>query len=149
MKLNLPSNFTRLLLLTLVSAFVFCGNAFAQNTIRGIVLDNNNQPLPGVTIKVKGTTRATVTGIEGRFTFAAEKGETLVVSIIGFISQEVTVTSETYYSIQMQQESKNLNEVVVTALGVKKEFQRLGYSQSQINGDDLTTARDANPFQSM
>ncbi|HWD86549.1 MAG TPA: SusC/RagA family TonB-linked outer membrane protein [Mucilaginibacter sp.] len=149
MKLNLPSNFTRLLLLTLVSAFVFCGQALAQNTIRGIVLDNNNQPLPGVTIKVKGTTRATVTGIEGRFTFAAEKGETLVVSIIGFISQEVTVTSEPYYSIQMQQESKNLNEVVVTALGVKKEFQRLGYSQSQINGDDLTTARDANPFQSM
>ncbi|MBV8390631.1 MAG: carboxypeptidase-like regulatory domain-containing protein, partial [Mucilaginibacter sp.] len=142
-------NFSRLLL-TLLIVFSVCDNLFAQNnTIRGIVLDNNGQPLPGVTIKVKGTTRATVTGIEGRFTFAAEKGETLVISIIGFVSQELTVTAESNYSIQLQQETKNLNEIVVTALGVKKEFQKLGYSQSQINGDDLTVARDANPFQSM
>ncbi len=138
------------LLLTLVIVFSVCGKLFAQNnTIRGIVLDNNGQPIPGVTITVKGTTRATVTGPEGRFTFSAVNGEILLVKTIGFISQEVPVTAETNYSIQLKQETKNLNEVVVTALGVKKEFQKLGYSQSQINGDDLTTARDANPLQSM
>src|SRR5271154_6190850 len=126
--------FSRLLLILLI-VFSVCGKVFAQNnTIRGIVLDNNNQPLPGVTIKSKGTTRATVTGVTGRFTFAADKGETLVVSIIGYKTEEVMVTAEANYSIQMQQETQNLNEVVVTALGVKKEFQKLGYSQSQING---------------
>lgn len=138
------------LLLTLFIVFSVCGKLFAQsNTIRGIVLDNNSQPIPGATVKVKGTNRATVTGIEGRFTFAADKGETLVVSIIGFVTVEVPVTGEANYSIQLQPETKSLNEVVVTALGVKKEFQRLGYSQSQINGDELTVGRDANPLQSM
>jgi hypothetical protein len=74
-------------LLTLVMVFSVCSKLLAQNnTIRGIVLDNNGEPLPGVTIMVKGTTRATVTGVEGRFTFAAEKGETLVLSTIGFQS---------------------------------------------------------------
>ncbi len=112
------------LLLTLAIVFLASDTLFAQNnTIRGIVLDNNGQPLPGVTITVKGTARATVTGVEGRFTFAANKGETLVVSIIGFVPQEVVVTSEANYSVQMKQETQNLNEVVVTALGVKKEFQ--------------------------
>jgi TonB-linked SusC/RagA family outer membrane protein len=149
MKLNLLGKSSRLLLLMLVTFFMFCGKAFAQNTIRGIVLDNNNQPLPGVTIKVKGTTRATITNVGGRFTFAAGKGEVLVISEVGFITQELTVTSDVNYSIQMQQETKNLNEVVVTALGVKKEFQKLGYSQSQVNGDELTVARDPNPLNSM
>jgi len=57
--------------------------------------------------------------------------------------------NEAYISVTLVPDNKTLNEVVVTALGVKKEFQKLGYSQSQINGDDLTTARDANPLNSM
>ncbi|MDB5144801.1 MAG: TonB-dependent Receptor Plug Domain protein [Mucilaginibacter sp.] len=138
------------LLLTLLIVFSVCGKVFAQNnTIRGIILDNNGQPLPGVTITVKGTTRATVTGVQGRFTLAANSGETLVASAIGFISEEVPVIAETNYSVQLKQDTKSLNEVVVTALGVKKSFQKLGYSQSQINGDELTIGRDANPLNSL
>jgi TonB-linked SusC/RagA family outer membrane protein len=137
------------LLLIMAIAFMGCGKLFAQTLpLRGIVLDNNNEPLPGVTIVVKGSTRGTITGIEGRFTISADKGQTLVFKSIGFIEQEVVV-SDTYISVQLQQDTRSLNEVVVTALGVKKEFQKLGYSQSQINGDELTTARDANPLNSM
>jgi TonB-linked SusC/RagA family outer membrane protein len=136
-------------LLTLTIVLLVCGNLFAQNLpVRGIVLDNNNQPLPGVSVTIKGSTKGTVTGVEGRFTMSVDKGQTLVFSSIGFISQELVV-SETYISVTLVPDTKTLNEVVVTALGVKKEFQKLGYSQSQINGDDLTTARDANPLQSM
>ena len=149
MKQNVLIKISRLLF-PLVIVCIFCGNLFAQNnTIRGIVLDNNSQPLPGVGVTVKGTTRGTNTGIEGRFTIAAEKGETLVIRIIGFDTQEVVIGADNYVSVQLKETINALNEVVVTALGVKKEFQKLGYSQSQINGDDLTQARDANPLQSM
>src|SRR5258708_170728 len=137
------------LLLTLIVVLTLCGNLFAQNLpVRGIVLDNNNQPMPGVSVTIKGSTKGTVTGVEGRFTISVDKGQSMVFSSIGFISQE-TVVNEAYISVTLAPDNKTLNEVVVTALGVKKEFQKLGYSQSQINGDDLTTARDANPLNSM
>jgi TonB-linked SusC/RagA family outer membrane protein len=147
MKKNLLK-LSRLLLLTAI-VFMACGKLFAQNLpVRGIVLDNNNEPLPGVSILIKGSAKGTVTGIEGRFTISVDKGQILVFSSIGFVTREVVV-NETYISVQLQPDTKALNEVVVTALGVKKEFQKLGYSQSQISGDELTTARDANPLNSM
>jgi TonB-linked SusC/RagA family outer membrane protein len=147
MKQNLLK-FSRLLL-TLVIVFAFCGNLFAQNlTVRGIVLDNVGQPLPGASVTVKGTTRGTTTSVEGRFTISVEKGQTLVIKSIGFVTAE-EVINEPYVSVTLQADNKNLNEVVVTALGVKKEFQKLGYSQSQIQGDDLTVGRDPNPLNSL
>jgi len=147
MKQNLQ-RISRLLLMVLV-ALTVCGKLVAQNLpVRGIVLDNNNEPLPGVSVIIKGSDKGTVTGVEGRFTISVDKGQTLVFRSIGFITQELVV-NDTYISVSLVQDTRSLNEVVVTALGVKKEFQKLGYSQSQINGDELTTARDANPFQSM
>ncbi|MDF2433365.1 MAG: hypothetical protein JWP44_2996 [Mucilaginibacter sp.] len=126
-----------------------CGKLFAQSLpVRGIVLDNNGQPLPAVSVMIKGSSKGTVTGVEGRFTIAVDKGQTLVFQSLGFVKQELVVT-EANISVTLQPDTKTLNEVVVTALGVKKEFQKLGYSQSQINGDELTVARDANPLNSM
>lgn len=146
MKQNLRKISRLLLTLTLLIA---CGSLFAQNLpVRGIVLDNNNQPLPGASITIKGTATGTLTGVEGRFTISVDKGQTLVFKSIGFITQELVV-NETNISVQLVADTKTLNEVVVTALGVKKEFQKLGYSQSQINGDELTVGRDANPLNSM
>lgn len=137
------------LLLTLLIVFAACGNIFAQNLpVRGIVLDNNNQPLPGVTVLIKGSSKGTVTGVEGRFTISVDKGQTLVFKSVGFNTQEALV-NEINISVQLVPDTKALTEVVVTALGVKKSFQKLGYSQSQINGDELTVGRDANPFNSM
>ena len=147
MKQNLLK-FSRLLL-TLLIVLMACGKMFAQNLpVRGIVLDNNNQPLPGVSVTIKGSTKGTVTGVEGRFTMSVDKGQTLVFRSIGFLPQELAV-NEIYLSITMQPDTKELTEVIVTALGVKKEFQKLGYSQTQINGDDLTVGRDPNPLNSL
>jgi TonB-linked SusC/RagA family outer membrane protein len=127
-----------------------CGSVFAQGlTVRGVVLETNGQTVPGASVTVKGTTTGTITNVEGRFTISVSKGGTLVFKSIGYITQEVAINGETAISVTLQPESKTLNEVVVTALGVKKEFQKLGYSQSVINGDDMTTARDANPLNSM
>jgi TonB-linked SusC/RagA family outer membrane protein len=137
------------LLLTLVIVFAFCGKLFAQNLpVRGIVLDNNNQPVQGVSINIKGTSTGTVTGVGGRFTISADKGQTLVFKSIGFITQEVAV-NDTDISIQLVADTKALNEVVITALGVKKEVQKLGYSQTEIKGSDLIVGRDANPLNSL
>ena len=147
MKKNLLK-FSRLLF-TLLIVLIACGKLSAQSlTVRGIVLDNGNQPIPGVTVTVQGTTRGTITGVEGRFTISADKGQTLIFKSIGFVTQEAVV-NDVNVSVQLQNDTKTLNEVVVTALGVKKEFQKLGYSQSQINGDELTNARDANPLNSL
>ncbi len=140
---------SRWLLIVITSVFAF-SNLYAQNlTIRGIVLDDANQPLPGVSIMIKGSTVGTATGVAGRFTISAEKGQTLTFRVIGFATQEVVVGTDVNLSISLKPDTRALSEVVVTALGVKKEFQKLGYSQSQIRGDELTTARDANPLNSV
>ncbi|WCT14622.1 SusC/RagA family TonB-linked outer membrane protein [Mucilaginibacter jinjuensis] len=126
-----------------------CGNLYAQNVIRGIITDENNQPMPGVSVLLNSARQGTTTNDGGRFTISAQKGQTLTVKFLGYKEQEIVIGAENTLAIQMKPEGKNLNEVVVTALGVKKEVKKLGYSQSQIKGDELTTARDVNPLNSM
>jgi TonB-linked SusC/RagA family outer membrane protein len=135
----------------LTIAFVItCGNLFAQNnTIRGVIIDEYNQPVPGVSITIQGTTAGTVTGTEGRFTLAASKGQVLTVKFIGFATQDIIVTDEANYSIQLKSDTKSLSEVVVTAYGIKKEVKKLGYSVQEIKGADLVKARDPNPINSL
>jgi len=138
------------ILLAIVAVLITYGNVFAQTqTIRGIVLDDASQPLPGVTVVIKGTNTGTATSEGGRFTISVAKGQTLVFSEIGFASQEIVIADETNLSVQLKSDSKALAEVVVTALGVKKEVAKLGYSSTQIQGSELTTARDANPLNSL
>ncbi|MDB5145517.1 MAG: SusC/RagA family TonB-linked outer membrane protein [Mucilaginibacter sp.] len=119
---------------------------FGQTKIGGTVTDENKQPLPGVTVLLKGTTKGTVTDINGRFLFTVEKDQVLTFKFLGYVPQDVTIGDQVNYNITMQGDSKSLNEVVVTALGVKKETRRIGYSIQTVNGDQLTTARDPNPI---
>lgn len=126
-----------------------CGNLYAQNVIRGIITDENNQPMPGVSVLINSVRQGTTTNEGGRFTISAQKGQTLTIKFLGYTQQDIVIGADNTLAIQMKPEGKNLNEVVVTALGVKKEVKKLGYSQSQIKGDELTTARDVNPLNSM
>lgn len=118
--------------------------ASAQTKISGIVKDDAQQPIPGVSVLVKGTKKAISTDLSGRFTIDAKTGETLLLSSIGFISQEVQVSGSTL-TIILKTDSKNLNEVVVTALGIRKEKRNLGYAIQEVKGADLVKAREANP----
>ena len=68
---------------------------FGQNKIGGIVTDENKQPLPGVSILLKGTPRGTITDVNGRFLFTVEKGQVLTFKFLGYVSQEVTVGDQT------------------------------------------------------
>ena len=134
---------------TIITALLFCLAPvllFGQSKIGGTVTDNQKQPLPGVSVKVKGTTQGTITDVNGRFLLTVEKGQVLEVSFLGFQPNEVTVTEQANYNIVLMDDTKTLNEVVVTALGVKKETRRIGYAIQTVNGDATTTARDPNPI---
>jgi TonB-linked SusC/RagA family outer membrane protein len=118
-------------------------------TINGKVVDEKGNTLPGVSILIKGTKLGTTTNNDGAFTIAANKGDILVLSYMGFKVQEVTVGTTQSLTIVLVEDSKGLNEVVVTALGVKKEKKALGYSVAEVKGDELTQAREVNVANSL
>ncbi|WP_324670546.1 SusC/RagA family TonB-linked outer membrane protein [Hymenobacter sp. GOD-10R] len=118
----------------------------AQSTISGIVSDEQHQPLPGVSVIVKGTTKGTTTDSRGQFTLGASSSEVLVFHFVGSVPQEVPVGDQKTFTITLRTDNKQLDEVVVTALGVKKETRRIGYAVQEVNGEDLVRARDPNPI---
>ncbi len=119
--------------------------SFGQTKIGGMVTDENKNPLPGVSVQLKGTTNGTLTDANGRYTLTANKGQILTFRFLGYVSQEITVKDQTNINVSLSEDSKSLTEVVVTALGVKKETKRIGYAIQTVKGDQLTTARDPNP----
>ncbi len=118
--------------------------AFAANLkVKGTVTDNSGEPLIGVSVIVKGTQFGTQTNIDGEFSINAAEGDVLSFSYIGYQPQEIKVTGSTL-DVVMVEDSKTLDEVVVTALGIKREQKSLSYNVQQVKGDVLTTNKDAN-----
>ncbi|MFD2725195.1 SusC/RagA family TonB-linked outer membrane protein [Hyunsoonleella rubra] len=93
-------------------------SALAQEkAVSGKVVDQNNLPLPGATILIKGTTAGTTTDFEGNYTITVSQGATLVFSFVGYVSKEITVSSENMISVTLQEDTTALEEVVVVAYG--------------------------------
>ena len=115
-----------------------------HDIVRGRVTTETGQPVSGVTVQIKNTSTATSTDNDGRFAIDCPPNAVLVFSSIGFATQEVQVSSRTEINIVMTGEARSLNEVVVTALGIKREAKRLGYSTATVNTDQLTTNRTTN-----
>jgi TonB-linked SusC/RagA family outer membrane protein len=131
-------------LLLLISAFSF------GQTINGIVSDDVNKPLAGVTVTVKGTQRSVITGDDGRFSISAASKDKLVFSYVGFTTQEIAVNGKTNIVVSMVKASlRELDAVVVTALGIKKGSKRLGYSTTSVKTDELVTNRTTNVMESL
>lgn len=117
-----PKRLLKKLFATCLSITLLCCVAYAQSiNLKGKVVDNKGLPMPGVTIKVKNTNKVTVTDINGLFTISHDNPARLVVSFIGFITKEVPVTNEATITISIADDAQSLNEVVVTALGVKRK----------------------------
>ncbi len=130
----------KLLLALLVSLFT-CTLAFAQDvTVSGKVTDVSGAGLPGATVTVRGTKIAVITDENGNFTITARRGATLVVTDVGYSGREISA-SGTSLKVALSQESKALEDIVVTALGIKKERKALSYSATEVNGGDLTGPR--------
>ena len=107
-----------------------------QKTIRGTVLDETDSPLPGATVIIDGTTEGVSTDFDGNFSINATLGDVLVVSYVGYADQRITVGAQDQYSINMQSDSE-LDEVIVTALGIKREARSLGYSVKRVGSEEI------------
>lgn len=115
----------------------------------GKVVDENNLPLIGVNIQMEGSGTGVITDMNGSFALEAPIGSTLSFSYIGYIPQKVKVTDKSLYNIQLSANVEVLNEVVVTALGIKREQKALSYNVQQVKSDQLTDIKDANVINSL
>ena len=117
--------------------------------VKGKVVDATGEPLIGVSILVKGSTNGTVTDVDGNFNIEAVKGATLEISYIGYTTQSIPVTGNVSLNIVMKEDSEQLEEVVVTALGIKRSEKALSYNVQKVGGDELTAIKDANFMNSL
>lgn len=140
-------------LTTLLVLLLFAGLqvAFAQRTITGrVTKTTDNTPLAGVTVLVKGTTTGITTDINGRYSIPVPNNETILqFSFIGLTQKEVTVGTQTTIDVALEEAVKQMNEVVVTALGIKRESKSLGYSATSVTTDELLTNKSANMMSSL
>jgi TonB-linked SusC/RagA family outer membrane protein len=136
-------------LLTVVALFTGQGAAFAQTGIKGVITDPANQPLSGVSVIVKGSKSGTSTDLQGRFTINAPANGTLVFSRVGYAPQELLLKGQSFIELQLRQGKEALDEVVVTALGIKKEKKAVGYSVQEVKGNELVKAREPNVINSL
>lgn len=111
-----------------------------QRLIRGKITDGNGKALQGVNVSVKGATNATQTDASGVFSIQASDGSTLMISSVGFASQEVVVGQRTEVDIVMSQRTADLTEVVVTALGQTRSRDKVGYSTTTFKSDEILRA---------
>ncbi|GAB3952336.1 TonB-dependent receptor [Spirosoma harenae] len=132
--------------LLLWAVFLTTQVAQAQDRrVTGRVLSSKDQqPIPGVNILVKDTQLGTTTDGSGNFTLNVGPNATLVFSAIGFTGQTQSIGNQTQLTITLQEAEQNLGEVVVTALGIKKESKRLGYATATVAAEQITTNRTVN-----
>ncbi|MVT11774.1 SusC/RagA family TonB-linked outer membrane protein [Chitinophaga tropicalis] len=114
-----------------------------QKQIRGIVKDATGNPIPGVNVLVKGTSTGTVTGSDGRYAINIKSSsDVLVFSFLGYQTREAAAGDQTSIDITLQEDVSSMKEVVVTALGIRKEARANGYAVSKVQGADMTKARE-------
>ncbi|WP_421938428.1 SusC/RagA family TonB-linked outer membrane protein [Pedobacter sp.] len=120
-------------------------NAQSKNITGKVIADNDGLPIPGVSVLIKGTKKATVTGADGKFTISAAPNDVLQLSYIGFITQDVPVGNQALINIKLITDAQTLSEVTVTtALGIKRKPKEIGYATQQVTGKALTSSRPTN-----
>ena len=120
-----------------------------EQKVEGVITEaETGMPLPGVTVMEKGTSNGTSTDFDGNFSITVDSGATLVFSMVGYATQEVAVTSGEI-NIEMQTDTEALDEVVVTALGIKRSEKALGYALTEVGGDELSDVKQVNAINSL
>lgn len=116
--------------------------------VKGVVKDSKG-PVAGASVIVKDTTHGTVTDADGQFQISAAPDATLIVNFLGYKNEEVTVNNRTFVEVTLTEDTQVLDEVVVTALGIKRERKALGYGIAEVKGDLLTKAKETNVINSL
>ncbi len=138
-------------LYTLLALFQLCWFcAFAQDiTVSGTVVDQTNEPLPAVSIKVSGSTRGTLTNADGKYTISVPSNSSITFSSIGFVAQTLQVNGRSTINVTLQSDSKSLDAVVVTALGLTRTKKSLTYNATTVSTEDLNRVQGANVLNSL
>ena len=138
-------------------AFFYVGSIYAENDrassettvfqqsekVAGTISDESG-PLIGASVSVKGTSKGSVTDRDGRFLLDVKRGETIVVSFLGYATKEIVYNGESYLSIVLEEDTQKLEEVVVTALGIKRDAKALGYGMTTIAASDIVKTATPN-----
>ena len=144
MKSALSKLFKSLFLLSFFTA----GTVYSQTAITGIVTDKQKEPLPGATIMVKGTSNGSMTDVAGRYSLAAgniSSGSTvLIFSYIGYRTEEIVYSGNNLINVELTEDILTLSDVVVTALGIRREERGLGYSTQRVDGDLVAATMPSN-----
>lgn len=130
---------------------LLCGSIQAQSkTISGTVIGDDGLPIPGASVMIKGTTRGTVTDIDGKYSLSGvDEGQVIVFKFIGLLDKEITVAGESQINTTLESDTKMVDEVVVTAMGMKRSEKALGYSATSVNGDDISKRRSSDIMSSL
>ena len=121
-----------------VSFLLMSTGMYAQQPVSGVVRSNSGELLPGVSIVVKGTSQGVITDFNGKYTIRPESPQAILLfSFVGMEKQEVPVNGRSTIDVTMNPSTIGVDEVVVTALGIKREKKALGYSVGEVEGDDL------------
>ncbi|HUH47532.1 MAG TPA: SusC/RagA family TonB-linked outer membrane protein [Arenibacter sp.] len=121
------------------------GEIVLQRVIQGNISDMDGIPLPGASIVEKGTTNGTQSDFDGNFSLdVANANATLVISYIGYATKEVVLSGQKEILVRLEESASGLDEVVVTALGIKREKKAVGYAVTELKGDSFTEARETN-----
>ncbi len=121
-----------------------------KKKVGGVIRDENGDPVIGATVRQKGAQGGAITDLDGRFTLMVDEGSELEISYIGYNTKTVRVGRHNTYDISLSAgNAKELNEVVVTALGIKREQKALSYNVQQVGGDALAANKDANFINSL
>ncbi|MGE8428490.1 MAG: SusC/RagA family TonB-linked outer membrane protein [Sphingobacterium sp.] len=123
----------------LASNILVCSALYAQTALKGKVLDQDGKPIPGVSITIRGGA-GTQTGIDGGFSLTYTGGGVLNVTAVGYKSKQIQLNNQTTLSITLESSAENLDEVVVTALGITREKKSLGYAMQEVKAKELTEA---------
>ncbi|MEI6489526.1 MAG: SusC/RagA family TonB-linked outer membrane protein [Bacteroidota bacterium] len=135
----------------IIMLFLLQSAVFGQTkVVKGIIKDSKtNETIPGVTVLVEGTTNATVTDVTGMFTITVEgEGKKLLFSSVGYVTQAVAADKD-MITVSLVMNTTMLKETVVTALGVSKEKKSLGYSVSEVSGDDVRKSGETNVIEGL
>ncbi|AWW32131.1 SusC/RagA family TonB-linked outer membrane protein [Echinicola strongylocentroti] len=124
---------------------------YLERDLKGLVKDALGETLPGVNVMVKGTTMGTVTDIDGEFSISIPDEEEiiLVFTFVGFGSQEIAVSDQSFLEVVMEDDVQGLNEIVVTAAGIERNSNTLGYSVSTLNSDEVSQRNEPDPIRSL
>ncbi len=139
----------RKLFLVFSMCFALISSVYAQQTVTGTVIGDDGLSLPGVTVVQKGTSHGTITDIDGKYSISVPSDATLEFSFVGMESTEEAVNGRSTIDVSMVASAIGLDEVVVTALGIKRDKKTLTYASQQVTGEELMKAKGANFMDAM